>query len=400
MKPGTSNIQATDEESLLSLTDPAFGVPFDVNFEIEDEEGSIVGVVGAHKAVMALRSPVFKAMFYGPLAQTGELIRIKKTSMFAFKEMVRYMHDADLEKRPWAIGVRELFRMADLAERYNLPGLSERLVDYASAYLIPRESLLEVAKLAEEFRLYTQVSQALLINCARFLTTIIETPEDFNNIAKEWSTKETENFDTAFRLMAQVDQRHLVYVHGEDENTQKTVSHLRHISLSIQPRHRLQQLKMLLDENVSVLVEVIKDYFEDTRPACDFLCRSLWVCQLKDVEKAALEGLPLTMDTLVEGGFTYAESLKLHLDVIKVLVTEGGDPGPDDVMRKSDVDIIWEMMLDEDSETIAGAKALTLNWFIGNAEIMDHDHLYEKLISAGERVKALPEYNDACDVYM
>jgi len=398
MKPGTSNIQATDEESLLSLTDPAFGVLFDVNFEIEDEEGFIVGVVGAHKAVMALRSPVFKAMFYGPLAETGELIRIKKTSMFAFKEMVRYMHDADLDERPWAIGVRELFRMVDLAERYNLPGLSERVVDYAKSYLFPRESLLEVAKLAEEFRLYTQVSQALLINCARFLTTIIETPEDFNNIAKEWSTKETENFGTAFRLMAQVDQRHLVYVHGEDENTQKTVSHLRHISLSIQPRHRLQQLKMLLDENVSVLVEVIKDYFEDTRPACDFLCRSLWVCQLKDVEKAALEGVPLTMNTLVEGGCTYAESLKLHLDVIKVLVTEGGDPGP--VMRKSYVDKIWETMLDEESETIRGAMAFTLNWFSGNPEIMDHDHLYEKLISAGERVKELPEYNDACDVYM
>ena len=71
MKPGTSNIQATDEESLLSLTDPTFGVPFDVHFEIEDEEGFILGVVGAHKAVMALRSPVFKAMFYGPLAETG-----------------------------------------------------------------------------------------------------------------------------------------------------------------------------------------------------------------------------------------------------------------------------------------------------------------------------------------
>ena len=146
MKPGTSNIQATDEESLLSLTDPAFGVPFDVHFEIEDDEGFIVGVVGAHKAVMALRSPVFKAMFYGPLAETGELIRIKKTSMFAFKEMVRYMHDADLDERPWAIGVRELIRMADLAERYNLPGLSERLVDYARAYLFPRESLLEVGR--------------------------------------------------------------------------------------------------------------------------------------------------------------------------------------------------------------------------------------------------------------
>ena len=92
MKTGASYSQATEKESLLALTDPAFGVPFDVHFEIEDEEGFVVGLVGAHKAVMALRSPVFKAMFYGPLAEKGELIRIKKTSMFAFKEMVRYIH--------------------------------------------------------------------------------------------------------------------------------------------------------------------------------------------------------------------------------------------------------------------------------------------------------------------
>ena len=395
MKPGTSNIQATDEESLLSLTDPAFGVPFDVHFEIEDEEGSIVGVVGAHKAVMALRSPVFKAMFYGPLAEKGELIRIKKTSMFAFKEMVRYMHGADLDERPWAIGVRELFRMADLAERYNLPGLSERLVDYARAYLFPRESLLEVAKLAEEFHFFKEVSKSLLDRCALFLTTILETPEDFNTITKEWSEKEGEDFGPAFRLLARVDQRHLVYVHGQDENTQKTVSHIRHISLSIQPRHRLQQLKMLLEMLLEPLtIEVIRDFY-DERSAHDILCHSLWVCQLKDVEKAALQGVPLTMDTLVEGGFTYAESLKLHLDVIKVLVT-----WPVGVMRKSYVDKIWETMLDEESETIAAAKAFTLNWFSGNPEIMDRDHLYEKLISAGDQVKALPEYNDACDVYM
>ena len=399
MKPGTSNIQATDEESLLSLTDPAFGVPFDVHFEIEDEEGFILGVVGAHKAVMALRSPVFKTMFYGPLAETGELIRIKKTSMFAFKEMVRYMHDADLDERPWAIAVRELFRMADLAERYNLPGLSERLVDYAREYLFPRESLLEVARLAEEFFMYTQVSQALLNRCALFLTTIIETPEDFDTIIKEWSEKETENFGTAFRLVARVNQRRLVYVQSEDEHTQKTNSHLRHICHSNQPRHRLQQLKMLLDENVPDTVEVIRDYFQD-QLACDILCRSLWVCQQWDVEQAALEGVPLTMDTLVEGGFTYVESLKLHLDVIEVLVREGGDPGTMGVMCKTYVDVIWKIMLDEESETIAGAKAFTLNWFSGNPEIMDHDHLYEKLISAGDKVKALPEYYDACDVYM
>ena len=393
MKTAASYSQATDEESLLALTDPAFGVPFDVHFEIEDEEGFVVGLVGAHKAVMALRSPVFKAMFYGPLAEKGELIRIKKTSMFAFKEMVRYMHDADAENRHWAIGVRELFRMADLAERYNLPGFSEGLVVYAGAYIFPKESLLEVARLAEEFHMYTEVSKALLSNCACFLTTILETPEHFNNIAKEWSEKETEILGTAFRLIARVNQRDLAYVQTENEHIQKMISHIRHICHSNEPRHRLQQLKILLNENVLDTTEDKEDY-RPASPAYDFLCQSLWVCQMKDVEKAALEGVPLTMDTLVEGGFTYAESLKLHLDVIKLRLRSRG------VMCKSGIDKIWGTMLAEESKTIPEAKAFTLNWFSSNPEIMDHNHLYEKLISAGERVKALPEYNDACDVYM
>ena len=69
-------------------------------------------------------------------------------------------------------------------------------------------------------------------------------------------------------------------------------------------------------------------------------------------------------------------------------------------MCKSSIDKIWGTMLAEESKTIPEAKAFTLNWFSSNPEIMDHNHLYEKLISAGERVKALPEYNDACDVYM
>ena len=52
-----------------------------------------MGVVGGHKAALALKSPVFKSMLFGQLAETGDLVKIRKTSMFSFKEMLRYMHD-------------------------------------------------------------------------------------------------------------------------------------------------------------------------------------------------------------------------------------------------------------------------------------------------------------------
>ena len=142
--------------------------------------------VGGHKAVLALKSPVFKSMLFGQLAETGDLVKIRKTSMFSFKEMLRYMHDAEMTWHPWSFDLREMFWIADLAERYNLPGLTDELVGYAKGCIYPKERLLEIARLAEDFHVFTGLSEALLHNCVLLLTTILETPDDFNNLAKEW----------------------------------------------------------------------------------------------------------------------------------------------------------------------------------------------------------------------
>ena len=39
---GPSNVEATDSESLAYLRDPACGIPFNVHFEIENEEGDLM----------------------------------------------------------------------------------------------------------------------------------------------------------------------------------------------------------------------------------------------------------------------------------------------------------------------------------------------------------------------
>ena len=271
---GPSNVEATDMETLSYLQDPACGIPYDVHFEIEDEEGSSVGVAGGHKAVLALKSPVFKAMLFGPLAETGNLVKIRRTSMFSFKEMLRYMHDADMNWHPWSLDLREMFRLADLAERYNLPGLTEELVGYANGCIYPKESLLEIARLAEDFHMFTGLSEALLYNCVKLLTTTLETPDDYNNLAKEWSEKEAENMGTAFRLLARVDHWELAYVVSEDTGSQKIISHARHIWHSVQPRHRLQQLKMMIDEDAAETIDHMRRIDEDC-PIINILSRSL-----------------------------------------------------------------------------------------------------------------------------
>ena len=399
-----SNIEATDSETLAYLRNPTCGIPFDVHFEIEDEEGTCVGVVGGHRAVLALKSPVFKAMLYGAMAERGDVIKIKKTSVFAFKEMLVYMHDAKLDWRPWSIDMRELFRMADLAERYNLPGLSERVIDYAKKCLYPKEKLLEIAGLAERFNIFTELSEALLHNCAMFLATILETPEVHNNIVKEWSGLDAEDMVTAFRLLARVDRRKLTYVIDTGFIMDKEISHIRHVWHSIQPRQRLRELNRSVEENASAWAYGQYQLRSDYDPELTFL-HSLQICQMKDEEKAALEGVALTLDFLVEDGITHGESVRLHLDMISkpkaleraVREVPGEQSGV--LLDKRCIDEICEIMLDKESLSIAGAKSTTLSWLSSNSEIMPTAYVAEKLRSCADNVKELPEYNNACALY-
>ena len=208
---GPSNIEATDTESLAYLRDPGCGIPFDVHFEIEDKEGTTLGRVGAHKTIMALKSPVFRAMLYGPLAE-GDPIKIKNTSMFAFKRMMSYMHEAEKDWRSWSVDIRDLFLIADLVERFNLPGLKEENIALAKVYIFPKERLMEIARLAEAFHMFAELSEAVLGRCASFLRACLETPKDHNNFLQEWSGKNAEEAGAAFRLLARIDHRDMSMV--------------------------------------------------------------------------------------------------------------------------------------------------------------------------------------------
>ena len=96
-----ASVEATDSMTYASLMDPACGIPFDIHFKIEDNAGNTLGTLGGHKAIMALKSPVFKAMLFGPMKETDDPIKIKKTSMFAFKTTLCYIHGVDEEWWWW-----------------------------------------------------------------------------------------------------------------------------------------------------------------------------------------------------------------------------------------------------------------------------------------------------------
>ena len=70
--------------------------------------------------------------------------------MFAFKTMLQYIHGVEEEWWPWSLEAREMIRIADLADRYNLHGLQKKMINHAKKFLIPKDKLIEIAQLAEE----------------------------------------------------------------------------------------------------------------------------------------------------------------------------------------------------------------------------------------------------------
>ena len=86
------------------------------------------------------------------------------------------------------------------------------------------------------------------------------------------------------------------------------------------------------------------------------------MCQKMDAEKAAQEGIPLKLDTLVEEHFTHQMSVKLHLDLI-ALGTRAQEGS------KELINILWKEL----RRSIPEVKPIILAWFSENLKIFDKE---------------------------
>ena len=365
MSDGAASVEATDSQTVASLLDPSCGIPFDVHFEIEDDADNALGTLGGHKNMMALKSPVFKAMLFGPMKETGDIIKIKDTSMFAFKTTLHFIYtvEEELEWWPWSIDVFDLVRIADLAERFNLARLKAKTMDYVRrVFLFPKEKLLEIARVAEECHVYKDLSEALLTSCTHYLYAIIETPEDFNVLVRDWTEKSSDEAGIALRLLARLDHQQIAYNFGTSLCEQKVISHICNIGRHFQPRSRLQKIRNALrnsdyQERQDILTRMEMHGKNGghlhSRHVADVLLDSLWICQKKDADEAARQGIPLKLDTPVEEQFTHEQSVKLHLELISLTNRDGGN------WPKWFTDRIWKEL----DRAIPAVKPIILSWF-------------------------------------
>ena len=111
-----SDIRVHESETVTSLLNPSCDIPSDVQFELEDENGTKLGLLEGHKTVLALKSPVFKAMLFGPLREKEDPITIRNTSVTAFKILMRHIYEDIKEEEQLKIDTRDNCS-ADLGDR-------------------------------------------------------------------------------------------------------------------------------------------------------------------------------------------------------------------------------------------------------------------------------------------
>ena len=252
-----SMMNVTDESALASLLDPASGIPSDVTFDIQDEEGNRLGEVeGGHRNVMALKSTVFKAMFYGPMKE-GPTVIIKDTTVSAFRHMVRFLHNV---RDDWSnIELKDLLDMADVAERYILSQMKQLVLVKITKIKIVKETVVQSAAMAEKFQHHTDVYEAVMNTCISFLTTFLASPEDlddFNKFLFEHATSNPTEALVALKLVHKLKVKDLAFSNlaqddvekHQNDRISKSIVIAMKIKKSVHSNEDLSQLGTILNE--------------------------------------------------------------------------------------------------------------------------------------------------------
>ena len=109
------------------LSDVKFVVP---GSNIESESRKSQKSIPAHKFVLAISSPVFFAMFYGELAETGGTIELPDCDYESLLELFRYLYSDEVN-----LTGSNVLQVLYLAKKYLVPSLAERCTEYLREHL-------------------------------------------------------------------------------------------------------------------------------------------------------------------------------------------------------------------------------------------------------------------------
>ncbi len=100
----------------------------DVEFVVRkttDGESESKRVIPAHKFVLSISSPVFEAMFYGELAETGASVELPDCEYESLLELFRYMYSDEVQ-----LSGSNVMGVLYLAKKYMMPSLADKCTEY------------------------------------------------------------------------------------------------------------------------------------------------------------------------------------------------------------------------------------------------------------------------------
>jgi hypothetical protein len=100
--------------------------------------------LSAHKLILASGSPVFRAMFFGPLAEQSDVV-INDATRSAFEKMVRYLYTDDANN-----SLTDVVEVMRLADKYDVEGLRDTCTSYVITNLT-RDHAIDLYHQAAQF---------------------------------------------------------------------------------------------------------------------------------------------------------------------------------------------------------------------------------------------------------
>ena len=186
-------------------------IPYDVTFDVY-EEGTLIGSIKAHKVVLAIASPVFKAQFFTCDTQdkNASKIDIYDTTYSAFYTMIAAIYN----KHSLAVclsfaKVKEVFELLKLARKYMIDDQTDVVEESLATFSLSYENLADSAAIAEHYfgtNLEAE-SKQLHLRCVKKLKCYISGPEG-GTLAAKFLEDHADKLEAAGKLL----------VHSKDTN--------------------------------------------------------------------------------------------------------------------------------------------------------------------------------------
>ena len=148
----------------------------DVIFRVEgasDEGQTHVKNIAAHRMPLAVVSPVFMDMFYGPLKETQEIVDVKDISPEAFENMILFIYNPregtmfNLEEINCP---QKLFEILAVADKYQINRLPTLVMSALENLVIGRGNMILAATTAKIYKhAFDELSTKVLLKCLKFV---------------------------------------------------------------------------------------------------------------------------------------------------------------------------------------------------------------------------------------